>query len=171
MPKPVADKLQVDVVGDTCHSNVVDCPEATDDAAEVRVTVGAEAVGAGVVDAGTVVTVTVTLSVAGVVPDAPEQVMVYVVVTEGLTVADPLSGWLTPELTHDVAFVDTQVRIDDCPAEMDVGEATAETVGEVGATALVCGATVLVCGVTVTFTYLYVVPAELEHTMPYVVFA
>jgi hypothetical protein len=41
VPNPVADKLQVAVVGETCHSRVVACPEVTDDAAEVSVTVGA----------------------------------------------------------------------------------------------------------------------------------
>jgi hypothetical protein len=77
VPNPVADKLQVAVVGETCHSRVVACPEVTDDAAEVSVTVGAETVALLVV---VTAALTVTITFREVEPPDPVQVAVYVVV-------------------------------------------------------------------------------------------
>ncbi len=65
MPRPVADKLQIEVVGDTRHAKAVGCPETTDQevvgepSAEVRVTLGAVAE-VGVVVTGAALTVTIT---------------------------------------------------------------------------------------------------------------
>ena len=75
---------------------------------------------------------TVTLVACEVVPPAPIQVNVYAVFIDGITTSLPVTVFIPlqpPEPVHEVAFVDDQSSVDDCPAVMLVGVEVIVTVG------------------------------------------
>ena len=78
-------------------------------------------------------TATVALAEAGVVPDAPEHVTLYVVVTAGDTVTVPdVPGAVKPVPVQDVALVEDNVSVADEPEAIEVGEADRVAVGAEG---------------------------------------
>jgi hypothetical protein len=102
------------------HVSVEDWPEEMEVGLAERVAVGVE----------TVPTVTVALAVA--VPPGPVQLMPYVCVAAGDTVAVPdVPEAVKPVPVQDVAFVELHVSVEDWPAVMDGGLADKETVGRV----------------------------------------
>jgi hypothetical protein len=106
------------------HVSVDAAPEARLAGLASRVTVG---------EAAPAVTVTVTLAAAGVVPVAPEQVSLYVVVALTAPVdALPLVAFvpLQPaDATHEVALVVLQVKVEAAPLAIVGGLACSTTVG------------------------------------------
>ena len=77
---------------------------------------------------------TVTLALAaGEVPPEPVQVTEYVVLCDGVTVTEPaLPDAVKLVPVQEVAFVEDQVRVDDWPEVIDVGDAESEAVGPGG---------------------------------------
>jgi hypothetical protein len=78
---------------------------------------------------------TVTVAVFVTVPPGPVAVSVYVVVEVGLTLVEPESACEPRPLSMetDVAFADVQVRVDDWPLMIVVGDAENVAVGGVAA--------------------------------------
>jgi len=108
--------------------NVEEAPAAIEVGLAVMVTVGA-------VDEPP--TVTVAVAVAGVLPDAPFAVAVYVVVLAGVTLSVPPVAAIVllepsdPVTVTLVAFVAVTVNVEEAPAAIDVGLAMIVTVGAV----------------------------------------
>jgi hypothetical protein len=106
-------------------------PDATPGGLAVSKAVGAAGGGGGVLPA---VTVTVVLAAAGVVPLAPEQVNVNVLValSAAVTTLPPVdcAPLQAPDAVHAVALVEVQVSVVVPPVVTLVGLALSETVGE-----------------------------------------
>jgi hypothetical protein len=107
------------------------------------------------VGAGTAPTVTVTVFVTA--PSMLEHLRVYVVVTVGVTVTEPmvLIVPLYGLSVHDVAPDEVQVSLEVWPEVMDVGLATIDAVGA-AVTGLTVTCAVLVTEVPALFTHLSV---------------
>jgi len=102
------------------HDKVDDWPVVIDVGFAVRVAVGVAAV-------------TETVAEALAEPPFPVQVIEYVVVWVGVTVTEPLVPLAVKPLpVQEEAVVELQVRVDDPPEAMLVGEAVSVTVGAGG---------------------------------------
>jgi len=132
--------------------NVIVLPRLTEDGLAVRLTVGS-------LETGGWVTTTVTLSLA--LPPSPLQLIVYVVVTPGLTDSELLVAVLVVQpAVQLVASVELQLSVDDCPWSMAAGDADRFTVGTGAGGAF-----------TVTVTLSLALPPSPLQVMAYVVVA
>jgi hypothetical protein len=126
VPDPIKLPLLQDVALVELQERVDDCPAFIDAGLAASETVG---VGGG----GGAATVTVTFAVAD--PAFPAQVIEYPVVVPGVTTAEPaIPAKVKLLLVQEVALVELQESVDDCPAFTDVGLAESETLGGDGGT-------------------------------------